>query len=47
MRFTPLCQAEIERGPDILRLANALSALDSAGSGEKGLPDPMLLAIPR
>jgi len=39
-----LLQAEQERGPDFLRLANALSALYPRGSGEKRLLDAMLLA---
>jgi len=42
-----LLQAEIERGPDFLRLANALSALYPQGSDEKRLVDAMLLAVPR
>ena len=39
-----LLQAEQERGPDFLRLANALSALYLRGSDEKRLLDAMLLA---
>ena len=39
-----LLQAEQERGPDFLRLANALSALYPRGSDEKQLLDAMLLA---
>ena len=39
--------AEQERGPDFLRLANALSALYPRGSEEKRLLDGMLLAVPR
>ena len=39
-----LLQAEQERGPDFLRLANALSALYPRGSDEKRLLDAMLLA---
>jgi hypothetical protein len=35
------------RGPDVLRLANALSALYQKGSEEKRLVDAMLLAVPR
>ena len=35
------------RGPDFLRLANALSALYPRGSEEKRLLDGMLLAAPR
>ena len=42
-----LVQAEQERGPDFLRLANALSALYPRGSNEKRLLDAMLLAVPR
>lgn len=42
-----LIKAEQERGPDFLRLANALSALYPAGSEEKRLLDAMLLAAPR
>lgn len=42
-----LLQAELDRGPDFLRLANALSALYPAGSDEKRLVDAMLLAVPR
>jgi len=42
-----LLQSEIERGPEFLRLANALSALYPAGSEEKRLLDAMLLAVPR
>lgn len=40
-----LIQAEKERGPQFLRLANALSALYPRGSEEKRLPDAMLVAI--
>lgn len=36
-----------QRGPDFLRLANALSALYPRGSDEKRLLDAMLLAAPR
>lgn len=39
--------AEQERGPDFLRLANALSALYPTGTEEKRLLDAMLLAVPR
>ncbi len=39
-----LLQAEQERGPGFLRLANALSALYPRGSDEKRLLDAMLLA---
>ncbi len=42
-----LLKAEQERGPDFLRLANALSALYPATSEEKRLLDAMLLAAPR
>ena len=42
-----LIAAEQERGPDFLRLANALSALYPRGSREKRLLDAMLLAAPR
>ena len=39
--------AEQDRGPDFVRLANALSALYPRGSQEKRLLDAMLLAVPR
>ena len=42
-----LLKAEQERGPDFLRLSNALSALYPRGSEEKRLLDAMLLAVPR
>ena len=42
-----LVQGEQERGPDFLRLSNALSALYPRGSEEKRLLDAMLLALPR
>ena len=42
-----LLKAETERGPDFLRLANALSALYPKDSDEKRLLDAMLLAVPR
>jgi hypothetical protein len=42
-----LIKAEMERGPDFLRLANALSALYPKGSEEKRLLAAMLLAVPR
>ncbi len=42
-----LLRAEQERGPDFLRLANALSALYPKGTEEKRLLDAMLLAVPR
>lgn len=42
-----LLKAEQERGPDFLRLANALTALYPRDSEEKRLLDAMLLAAPR
>ena len=42
-----LIGAEQDRGPDFMRLANALSALYPRGCQEKRLLDAMLLAIPR
>ncbi len=42
-----LIKAEQQRGPDFLRLANALSALYPSDSEEKRLLDAMLLAVPR
>lgn len=42
-----LLKTEQERGPDFLRLANALSALYPRDSEEKRLLDAMLLAVPR
>lgn len=42
-----LVQAEKRRGPDFLRLADALSALYPKGSEETRLLDAMLLAVPR
>ena len=42
-----LIKSEQEKGPDFLRLANALSALYPGGSHEKRLLDAMLLAVPR
>ena len=42
-----LIQGEQQRGPDFLRLANALSALYPRDSEEKRLLDAMLLAVPR
>lgn len=42
-----LLKAEQDRGPDFLRLANALSALYPKGSEEKRLLDAMLLIVPR
>ena len=41
-----LIKSEQDRGPDFLRLANALSALYPTGSEEKRLLDAMLLAVP-
>lgn len=42
-----MLKAETDRGPDFLRLANALSALYPKDSEEKRLLDAMLLAVPR
>ena len=42
-----LLRSEQDRGPDFLRLANALSALYPRGCEEKRLLDGMLLAVPR
>jgi putative DNA methylase len=42
-----LLKAEQDRGPDFIRLANALSALYPKTSEEKRLLDAMLLAMPR
>jgi len=42
-----LLKSETERGPDFLRLANALTALYPKESDEKRLLDAMLLAVPR
>jgi hypothetical protein len=42
-----LLAAEQQRGPEFLRLANALSALYPKASEEKRLLDAMLLAVPR
>lgn len=42
-----LLTAEQDRGPDFLRLANALSALYPRECEEKRLVDAMLLAVPR
>ncbi len=42
-----IIESEQEKGPDFLRLANALSALYPRGSQEKRLLDAMLLAVPR
>jgi hypothetical protein len=42
-----LLRAELDRGPDFLRLANALSALYPKDSEEKRLLDAMLLTVPK
>ena len=42
-----LIASEQDRGPDFLRLANALSALYPRGSQEKRTLDAMLLGVPR
>jgi putative DNA methylase len=42
-----LLKAEVERGPDFMRLANALTALYPTGSEEKRLLEAMLLAAPK
>ena len=42
-----LIEAEQGRGPEFLRLANALSALYPRGSEDERLLDGMLLAVPR
>ena len=42
-----LLAAEVQRGPDFVRLANALSALYPKDFEEKRLLDAMLLAVPR
>jgi adenine-specific DNA methylase len=42
-----LLKGEQDRGPEFLRLANALSALYPEGSDEERLLDAMLLAVPR
>ena len=42
-----MIKTEQERGPDFMRLANALSALYPGGSQEKRLIDAMLLAAPK
>jgi putative DNA methylase len=42
-----MLKEEQQRGPDFLRLANALSALYPKESEEKRLLDAMLLAVPR
>jgi hypothetical protein len=45
--FRALLKSELDRSPDFLRLANALSALYPKGSDEKRLLDATLLAVPR
>ena len=47
MRCGRLLKSEVDRGPDFVRLANALSALYPKDSDEKRLLDAMLLAVPR
>jgi putative DNA methylase len=42
-----LLRSEVERGPNFLRLANALAALYPKGSEERRLVEAMLLAVPR
>jgi len=42
-----MLKEELDRSPDFLRLANALSALYPKDSEEKRLLDAMLLAMPR
>jgi hypothetical protein len=42
-----MLEVESQRGPDFLRLANALSALYPKESEEKRLLDAMLLTVPR
>jgi len=42
-----MLEAEPERSPDFLRLANALSALYPKESEEKRLLDAMLQVVPR
>lgn len=42
-----LLKEEVQRGPDFVRLANALSRLYPKDSDEKRLLDAMLLAVPR
>ncbi|MDR7548298.1 MAG: DUF1156 domain-containing protein, partial [Armatimonadota bacterium] len=42
-----LLRSEVERGPDFLRLANALASLYPKGSEERRLVEAMLLAVPR
>jgi hypothetical protein len=47
MALRTLLEAETQRSPDFLRLANALSALYPKESEEKRLLDAMVLAVPR
>ena len=42
-----MLKEELQRGPDFVRLANALSRLYPKDSEEKRLLDAMLLAVPR
>jgi adenine-specific DNA methylase len=42
-----MLEAETQRSPDFLRLANALSALYPKGSEEKRVLDAMILTVPR
>jgi nitrogen fixation-related uncharacterized protein len=42
-----MLKEEVQRGPDFLRLANALTRLYPKGSDEKNLLDAMLLAAPK
>jgi putative DNA methylase len=42
-----LVKAELDRGPDFLRLANAWSALHPKVCDEKRLVDAKLLAVPK
>jgi len=42
-----LLKSEQDRGPEFLRLANALSALYPKGGEEKRLIDALILAVPR
>jgi putative DNA methylase len=46
-RLRALLKHEMQRGPDFLRLANALSRLYPKDSDEKRLLDAMLLAVPK
>lgn len=45
--LSALLLAALDRGPDFLRLANALSALYPKDSEEMRLLDAMLLAVPK